>query len=259
MMMALMVRPASATLITFDDLPATVTSEVVSGSTVSGYKAVRPGHYNGSAKLVVSVSGITVTISRQNGAAFDIVNNDDLLSQQGKGASFGSRSIDPFADTTINGFIISFSDDIRALSLLSGDFGGDPDGLILKAYYGADLTGGFVPDSQYTSTIAGNITHAWTQDRFYTAVTNPADAGFKSVLFYGGTANLSVFIDRLWFSRDPDEVAALIEDPGLYYYDEGLDDAENTGDSTSLIPEPASIALFTIGASLLAFTRRKHA
>ncbi|MHB1156825.1 MAG: PEP-CTERM sorting domain-containing protein [Phycisphaerales bacterium] len=262
--LALSTRAGYATLITFDDLPATASSEtyvgtnVALGGTASGYRAIRPGYYQGDTKLVLSVTGITVTISRQNGKPFDIVDNT-LNSQVGKGDSFGTRSLDPFYDTSVNGFIFSFSDPIRAFSLLSGDFGGDPDGLILKAYYGENLAGGLVPGSTYSSTIPGTVERTWTEDRFYTAVTDPEAAGFKSVLFYGGVGDFSVFLDRIWFERDPVEVANLIEDPGLYYYDQGLDDVENTGDITSIVPEPTGIALMIGGAMLLAARRRgKH-
>ncbi|MFA7236505.1 MAG: PEP-CTERM sorting domain-containing protein [Phycisphaeraceae bacterium] len=260
---ALSARAGYATLITFDDLPATVVSEnfvgtnIALGGTASGYRAVRPGYYQGDTKLVLSVTGVTVTISRQDGKAFDIVDNT-LNSQVGKGDAFGTRSLDPFYDISVSGFIFSFSDPIRAFSLLSGDFGGDPDGLILKAYYDENLAGGLVPDSTYSSTIPGTTERTWTEDRFYTAVTDPEAAGFKSVLFYGGVGNFSVFLDRIWFERDPVEVANLIENPGLYYYDQGLDDVENTGDTIVIIPEPTGLGLMIGGAMILAARRRKH-
>ena len=242
---------AEAVLITFDDLPATITSEVPDSTTQSGFRAVRNGALT---ELILSAGGVTVTITRENDAPFDIVDNT-LQSQQNKNPSFGSRSLDPYVFTGNQGFIFNFSDPIKTFSILGGDFGQDYDRLQLRAFFGQDLSGGLVPGSFQEEELPRLVNQStWTQARFHTSVEESGDPGFRSVLFRAGNGfNFSAFFDRVFF-----DLGLVPSDP-FFPGDDELNDPENQGDPTTLIPEPATLVLFAAGGAL-AFTppRKRH-
>ncbi len=264
------VLPARAILITFDDLPDQTTTIRDENphpdfpDDPSRNIAVRPG---GHTSLVLSAGGVTVTITRENGTAFDLVDNDPddgpndnvfLHGQQDKSEVFGKRSLDPFSNTSNNGFIFNFSDPIKVFGLIAGDYGFDADSLSLFAYSGANATGTIVAQDSFDpldpnndNTIPakfanGQFFREWDEQRFDVNVGQD-DPGFQSVLFKGGAVNMSVFVDRIAFELGSNQL------PG----DDELDDPSNTGTSTTFIPEPTTTTLMLCGAAAAALTRRR--
>jgi hypothetical protein len=255
----------AATLLAFEepDLFATANTVTPSGETASGFETVRPGALT---ELVFDHEGVRMTIKRQNDAPFDIVNNN-LPTQTGKSPEFGDRSLDPFVDQSPNGFVINFTsapaigdgdvgvatladgdqkESIAAISVLMGDFGKDFDALQMAAYDGLNGTGSMV------GAVAHNLPkrndHRWTQARF-----DLLDAdGFSSIVIVGGLHDFDVFLDRIWFTRNP-TLAPPID----------LDAPGTVGSQTSVVfvPEPAAAALCGLGAmaGLLRRPRRRAA
>ncbi len=243
------VPAARGSLLTFDSLVATANSVVPSPHTSSGWATVRTGDLT---QLVLDVDGVRITIKRQNNARFDIVDNT-LPSQTGKGAAYGSRSLDPFYDTSPEGFIINFTsagadpcspvtpEVIEQASINMGDYGGDYDSLQLLAYSGLDGAGSLVDTS--TDFLPQRNDHNWTQKRF------DIEGGFSSLLIIGGIGDFDVFLDRLWFTRNPNE------DPP-----DDVDDPENPGSPVSVVevPEPATVMLWA-AAGAIGLARRRSA
>lgn len=248
--------------ITFDTLAdslTTVRTEVPSASSSSGFAAVRPGAYN---SLSIQSAGVVVTITREGGKRFDLVDNDpasppsdnvNLVSQQGKSAAFGKRSLDPFFDTSNAGFIFTFDTPIIAFSLLAGDFGFDADQLEMVAMSGPDGTGNvvdsdldFIPQKQLPN---GTFYKEWDERRFDVAVANPTDPGFYSVIFRGGINDLSVFVDRIAWN-----VGGSTD-----FDDDELNDPDNGGSgAVALIPEPASALFAALGLGWFLATPRRR-
>ncbi len=267
-------------LITFDSFEPTTFSEVPTSDpqSSSGMQAVHPGAL--TEFILPEVGNIVLTIKRQNGATFDLIDNS-LLSQQSKAGddgvdSFGGISLDPFSDTSPSAFIFNFvqldseggendstiiqedyddDDDlplpIRSFSALIGDFGGDGDGYRMFAYSGFDGTGDLVAST--SETIALPRLHPnrdWTEKRIglISGTEEEPGDGFRSiVLFAGGglgSANFSVYLDRLFFAVGPDPFDPLFDDPNTL------------GDDDLIVPEPASLALLMLGG-LAMITRRR--
>lgn len=237
-------------LITFDSLSPTANSVLTSPTRTN-----RPGAIT---QMQIATAGITVSISREDGAAFDLVNNF-LLTQTGKPDEWGtdfdqdgdmedgtadrSVSLDAFVDTRNLGFIFSFSDPIQGFSLLAGDFGHDFDELNLTAYTGPNLTGTVVnpvPVTEYLP--ARPNSPEWTQARFEII----DHGGFQSVLFRGGLNDFDVFVDRVFVSLSgnipPDDE---LDDPGI-----------DSDENPLVVPEPVSLSLLAI-AGLGVLCRRR--
>jgi hypothetical protein len=185
---------------------------------VSPPDASRPGAYTA---LVMSSGGVTVTITRSSGAAFDIVENSGF--QAGLPASWGLHSLDPFFDFTTNDFFIAdFSVPVRLAAIQLGDYGGDTDTAFMGAWSGAGGTGalldsdGEVYDSAFTD--IGSMT-----------VATGGAFSINSITFGGGLAGSfpnSLFWDNL-------EVHA------------------------STVPEPASMVLLGAGLPVVGLLMRR--
>jgi len=220
---------------------------VPSVGTISGSRA-------GNSAVIVSasvVSGVTVTISRVGGTPFDIVDNASLVSQQGKSASFGSRSLDPFFDTSPSAFIFSFNTPIKIFSILAGDWGGyDTEIMALSGHNSSDGSGPAVETDQKNMLIG--TSNVFSSKRFEIS----HNAGFSSVKFVSNglrpgfqPTGMSVFLDRLYFDR-----GSTTPPP-----DEELNDPENTGSPTVLVPEPVSLLALMVGGVMLAGRRHRVA
>lgn len=233
----------SAELITFDSLAPTADS-------VSEGKTVRPGAFT---ELPMTVAGTTVTIKRAGGSRFDLI--DNTLSTQppkaeewgsyipnGEGTVYKSVSLDFFFDTSSDPVVVNFSDVIHTFSILVGDYGQDLDTLWLFAFTEPDAQGEALNTLPVERQIGVAPAGTWTDTRFHIH----SDTGFKSVVFYGGLGDLSVFMDRIYFSRNPEApLPAEGSDPTL-------DDAVILGDDVTIIPEPASVVIFGTGIGMIA-------
>src|ERR1035438_7277443 len=89
--------------------------------------------------LVMNGGGLTVTISRPGGVAFDLVSNTG--DQSGKPSSWGNVSLDPFFDPSNSGWIVDFSVPVSSFSIQYGDYGQDSDTLTATAFAGVGGTG----------------------------------------------------------------------------------------------------------------------
>lgn len=209
-------------------------------------------------------SDYVVTITRQSGAAFDLINNTHPR-QTGKADYFGSDvpsgnqsvfrsiSLDPFSDTSYNGFIFSFNEPINTFSIRAGDFGGDADAVHLYGYTGSNLTGSMVNSGasaiSYLFPLASDDS-AWTDTR----VTLTTEQKMWSVLVLGGVSDTSVFLDRVFFDVLPTSPNG--EFPAFALPD-NLDDVSNPGTLvTGAIPEPSSLLLLGL-AGFAGLIRRR--
>jgi len=98
--------------------------------------------------LSMTDSGLTMTITRQGGTAFDIVEN--INSQAGKPASWGRMSLTPFIDANGGAFICDFSTGIDFFTVEAGDYGADSDDIVLEAWTGLGGTGTLIATANPT-------------------------------------------------------------------------------------------------------------
>jgi len=165
--------------------------------------------------LSLTQDGITVTISRQNSAAFDLVNNPTLSGQMPP--SWGNVSLDPFVDSTGGGFIFTFSQPVSNFSIQYGDFDGDSDKASLLAYSGLNATG---------SVLASSLDNYGKRSLPLFDTISASTAGIESVLITGTSSGTGV-------AEHPDQ---------SIYFDNIV-----VGTATTSTPEPAS--LFLIAAA----------
>lgn len=159
--------------------------------------------------LSQTVNGVTMTITRVGGNAFDIAN---LSGTMPSSSGWGSSSLDPFVDTSNSAFIFSFSQPVSSFSVQIGDFGGDFDTESGTAYSGMSGTG----------TVLGTFSGTFGDGDLLTdpPVTDGISvAGIESVVYIGGSP----------------------EFPNSVYYDNIM---VNT---SSVTPEPSSILLLLTG------------
>src|SRR5882724_9301482 len=95
----------------------------------------RPG---GLTSLILASGGETMTVTRANGTAFDLVSNTG--NQAGKAAAFGGISLDPFFAPGDSGWIFDFSQAISSFSIQLGDYGQDAESETILAWSGAGGT-----------------------------------------------------------------------------------------------------------------------
>jgi hypothetical protein len=160
--------------------------------TATSSGATSPGAYT---TLALNNSGLMMTLSRQGGSTFDIVDATSATFP----SSFATRALDPFSDTSASGFVANFSASLSGFSLEFGDFDGDRDKLTLSAYSGLNGTG----------TLLGTVTVNWNGDF---GAGDPAAiaslsglSGIQSVVFIGGSSRFfpnSVYYDNFTATLD---------------------------------------------------------
>lgn len=166
-----------------------------------------------------TVSGVTVTISRENNATLDIM---DWSTMQGAPfampASWGNKGLSPFSDQSGSAFIATFSAPILFASIEFGDFGSDSDMVTLEGWSEAGATGSLVVDSTVDYGL-GNLDSDGPE-----TISINSNVAFQSIRFIGGSSGFpqSLYWDNLQFEA---------------------------------VPEPATLSLLGLGA--LAFLRKR--
>ena len=249
-----MAWPAKAVVVTFDTMMPT--SGVGSDSSSTDRSGALTELF-----IAFPDSDFTVTITRDSGARFDLVDNMHPR-QTGKADYYGSNvsegdfrsiSLDPFADTSNRGFIFTFNEPINVFSVRMGDFGGDADYLHVFGFSGPSATGNVVnngvPEARDLWPNEDDP-KAWTDKR----ITLRSTDKINSVLVTGGVGDMSVFLDRIYFDRHPlgpDGTQPLLILPF------NLDSTDNPGTPHfGAIPEPGSLAILTAFA-LFGIRRRR--
>ena len=166
--------------------------------------------------------GLTMTLTRTSGAAFDVLNTTPF-----RGTSFQfplqwrNRVLDPFANQSIDDwFIADFSTPVTAFEFEYGDFGADSDQAVLEVWSGPNATGTLittVTSDFLTRRIPSYDALGWNN------AGNSAVAA-QSFKFRAGSANFQNSV----------------------YYDNFAAEA---------VPEPATLAI--LGLGLAAFARRR--
>lgn len=185
------VQAAFALLLFCSAAPRTfaVTFDLEDQVATSGFS--NPGAYT---SLVLNNSGLTMTITRESGARFDVV--DATVANWPP--SFQTRALDPFFDTSASAFVANFSQTLSGFSLEFGDFDGDGDLLTLNAFSGLNGTGALL----------GTVSIFWNDDF---GAGDPAAvaaltglSGIQSVTFIGGSSGFpnSLYYDNFIATLD---------------------------------------------------------
>lgn len=171
----------------------------------------------GLTTLSMTNTGLTMTITRPGGTAFDIVDN---VAQPGKPASWGNRSLSPFFNTSGGAFIFDFSTDIDFFTIEAGDYGADSDDIVLEAWSGLGGTG----------TLIATAGLSYGTSAFPTvALTGSGIPGVaRSIVAKGGSVD---FPDSLFW--------------------------DNVEAHAAPVPEPATFAILGIGAVALLRRKKK--
>lgn len=142
-----------------------------------GQTATSPPANGALTALPITNSGLTITLTRESGSRFAIVNTTGL----GLPASWGMRALDPFSDTGNTAFILNFSQPVTGARIDRGDFGQDTDTLLLQAFSGLNATGTQLASSSATLPGGGNAFSFLT----VSANGNP----INSLRFIGGSSD----------------------------------------------------------------------
>jgi hypothetical protein len=262
--LGLCMTTAQAVLVTFDDLDATTTPSTTPN------EPNRPGALT---VLTGDPGGIGITISRRNGGRFDIIDN----AQQGNlkapldsnvvNGKWGSRSLDTFFDDA-DSLIITFDTAVHTFSALLGDFNDDDDAVVVNAYTNSTATGTPIKtttgDIFATETVPGGN---FTEKRFtvFTGAANILSIEISAGAGLGGDV-LSVFLDRLFFSANPEPIA--LDDGFVFGIPDtqaevdfmltflDIDNASVGGSAFNTIPEPASLGAMLMSLMLVRPRRR---
>lgn len=180
------------------------------------------GLQTGTTSLVLTSGGLTATLTRPGGA-FAIT---DLSFGVGDGVpvSWGTRTLDPFANTANLPFLLNFSQGITGLSIQMGDFGADDDVLLLQLFSGADATGTLL------GTASIGLPGGGSAFSFQTPSVSSATPAL-SARFIGGSSSF----------------------PNSVFYD----NITATFGATTATPEPATLALMASGLIGIGLIRRK--
>jgi hypothetical protein len=160
------------------------------------------------ASLMMIDGGLTVTISRTSGSAFDVVNDDDDfgLPDAFPAATWGNQALSPFwAPTLPDMFNANFSMPATFVSIEAGDFGEDIDDIVLQAFSGPNGTGALI-DSDTVVGYAGNMNLLGPGDD--PVLLSVSGAGIQSIRFVGGS--LPTFTNSVYF----DNLSVTIPAPG---------------------------------------------
>jgi len=183
-----------------------------------------PGSRTGAlSTLTMTESGLSVTITRESEGKFDLVSNTG--NQDDKPTEFGSISLDPFFQETLNtAFILNFSSPITSFSVQMGDYGstgGDSDNAILvQAYSGLNATGSLLDSDSGAYGYGGFYTPDPSDDIITLQV---GASGINSIRMIGGST--------------------ITPFPNSMFYD------NLTVDTTTPVPEPSTMLL--LGSGLL--------
>lgn len=169
----------------------------------------RPGDL---ASLTMTESGLTATITREQNARFDIVQNASNPASQVKPAVFGRNSLDPFWDTGNTAFLVNFSSPILGAQVDMGDYGGDTDTLVLRAYSGLGATGTLLDSSSLILPAPGP-----NENFSFSTLSVSSSSSINSLWMIGGSSNFpnSVFYDNLTVNVVPEPSSLALAGLGL--------------------------------------------
>ncbi len=140
--------------------------------------------------LMLTDSGLTMTLTRNGGTAFDIFD----LSPFAGPPSFGMRTLDPFQAGEFgpgHEFVADFSSAVSSVGINFGDYDADDDTFEMRAYSGAGGTGMLLD----TFTLFWPATNTFPGDVGFGSVSG---AGIMSVVFTStGTFNNSFYYDNI--------------------------------------------------------------
>lgn len=181
----------------------------------------RPGALT---SLSITNGGVTMTVTRQNGTAFDIVSNTGAQSNKPEG--WGNNSLDPFFATGNDGWILNFSKPLTSFSIEYGDYSiPDIDSIQLQAFTalgGSGILTGTGSDAQ-------SVFFPLAQ-----TVSVSSDTPFQSILITSTSstgAHNSTYLDNV------NVVVA----------------------SSAAAPEPGTFALLGVGMGMVGFITRRRA
>ena len=176
--------------------------------------------------LQLSSGGLTIEITRPGDPSrFDIYDVNDIGNPTLPG-SWGVRSISPWFSNAGTAFVVNFDQPVQFVSIDMGDFGQDPDDLILEGFAGPDASGVLL--DQATDQLPGGGVD-FTQSTLSVETVAPS---IQSIRVMGGTESFET----------PFGTFSI---PNSVYYDNLF----------VVVPEPTSLALFAVAA--VAFVRRR--
>lgn len=137
--------------------------------------------------LTTTDSGVTMTLTRENGSAFELSN---INGAPGVPASYGSRTLDSFNNNVADFYIASFDTQLSAFGFDFGDFEPSDDDVIeIRAYSGVNGTGALVGSTTVNqSNLPPNSPVSFLPEN----VTFVPGGSFQSVLFRGGASGFPV-------------------------------------------------------------------